>query len=192
MKPDRTLIRRILYICFVLGKETAAITARVEGPHLLITDLGRHSVARLSALPHWSSVLWYNTTILKQAGSDDCSFAITDVNKYAFLVWNPIACGYKKHLSWHTLTHVQISQENEGIWNHKNLLFREIRRGSVSVCRCSPPNFAGSYFKAYRCRWLRGLRRGSAAARLLVLRVRIPRGAWMSLLSVVYCAGRGL
>jgi len=38
-----------------------------------------------------------------------------------------------------------------------------------------------------RSRWPRGPRRGSAAARLLVLRVRIPPGAWMSLVSVVCC-----
>ena len=31
-----------------------------------------------------------------------------------------------------------------------------------------------------RSQWLRGLRRGSAAARLLGLRVRISLGAWMS------------
>jgi len=33
--------------------------------------------------------------------------------------------------------------------------------------------------------WLRGLRRGSGAARLLGMRVRILPGAWMSLVSVV-------
>jgi hypothetical protein len=32
----------------------------------------------------------------------------------------------------------------------------------------------------YRTRWPRGLRSGSAAARLLGLQVRIPSGAWMS------------
>ena len=38
-----------------------------------------------------------------------------------------------------------------------------------------------------------GLRRGSAAARLLGLRVRIPQEASMCLfLSVVCCAGRGI
>jgi hypothetical protein len=36
------------------------------------------------------------------------------------------------------------------------------------------------------------LRRGSAADRLLGLRVRIPPGAWMFVLSVVYLSGRGL
>ena len=44
-----------------------------------------------------------------------------------------------------------------------------------------------------RSQWPRGLRRWSAAARLLRLWVRIPQGAWMS----VYCvcrvlSGRGL
>jgi hypothetical protein len=36
-------------------------------------------------------------------------------------------------------------------------------------------------FKFLRSRWPRGLRRGSAAACLLGLRVRIPPGAWMSI-----------
>jgi len=35
--------------------------------------------------------------------------------------------------------------------------------------------------------WPRGLRRGSAAARLLRLWVRIPPGAWMLVVSVVCC-----
>jgi hypothetical protein len=35
--------------------------------------------------------------------------------------------------------------------------------------------------------WLRGLRRRTVAARLLRLRVRIPRGAWMLVVSVVCC-----
>ena len=39
-----------------------------------------------------------------------------------------------------------------------------------------------------RSQWPRGLRRGSVAARLLGLRVRIPPGAWMSDVSVV-CRG---
>jgi len=38
-----------------------------------------------------------------------------------------------------------------------------------------------------RSHWLLGLRRGSAAARLLGLWVRIPPGAWMSVVSVVCC-----
>jgi len=38
-----------------------------------------------------------------------------------------------------------------------------------------------------RARWPRGLRRGSAAARLLGLRVRITPGTWMSLLNARYC-----
>jgi hypothetical protein len=37
-----------------------------------------------------------------------------------------------------------------------------------------------SYWNACRSQWPRGLRRGSAAARLLGLWVRIPRGAWTS------------
>jgi len=44
-----------------------------------------------------------------------------------------------------------------------------------------------------RCQWPRGLRRGSSAARLLRLWVRIPPGAWMSA-CCEYCvlSGRGL
>jgi hypothetical protein len=44
-----------------------------------------------------------------------------------------------------------------------------------------------------RSQWPRGLRRGSAAERLLGLRVRIPPGAWMSA-SCECCvlSGRGL
>jgi len=38
-----------------------------------------------------------------------------------------------------------------------------------------------------RSQWPCGLRRGSAAACLLGLRVRNPPGAWMSVVSVVYC-----
>ena len=38
-----------------------------------------------------------------------------------------------------------------------------------------------------RSHWLRLLRRGSAAARLLGLRARIRPGAWMSLVSDVCC-----
>jgi hypothetical protein len=50
-----------------------------------------------------------------------------------------------------------------------------------------------STFLSRRSRWPRGLRRGSAAARLLGLRFRIPPGAWMSV-SCDCCvlSGRGL
>ena len=39
----------------------------------------------------------------------------------------------------------------------------------------------------YRSQWPRGLRRGSAASRLLRSWVQIPPGAWMSVMSVVCC-----
>ena len=39
----------------------------------------------------------------------------------------------------------------------------------------------------HRRQWLRGLNRGSAAARLLRLWVRIPKWAWLSILSVMCC-----
>ena len=42
-----------------------------------------------------------------------------------------------------------------------------------------------------RSQWPRGLRRGSAPAHLLGLWVRIPPGAWMTVVSVVCCSGRG-
>jgi len=38
-----------------------------------------------------------------------------------------------------------------------------------------------------RSQWPRGLSRGSAAARLLGSWVRIPQGAWMTVVSVVCC-----
>ena len=45
------------------------------------------------------------------------------------------------------------------------------------------------YINLYMCRsqWSRGLRRSSAAARLLRSWVRIPPGAWMFVVSVVCC-----
>jgi hypothetical protein len=38
-----------------------------------------------------------------------------------------------------------------------------------------------------RSQWPRGLKRGSAAARLLELRVRVPSGTWLSVVSIVCC-----
>jgi hypothetical protein len=38
-----------------------------------------------------------------------------------------------------------------------------------------------------RCQWPRGLRRRSAAARLLELPFRVPPGTWMSVVSVLCC-----
>jgi hypothetical protein len=38
-----------------------------------------------------------------------------------------------------------------------------------------------------RSQWPRGLRRGSATARLLGMRIRIPAVAWMSVVSGVCC-----
>ena len=43
----------------------------------------------------------------------------------------------------------------------------------------------GTYLLHSRSQWPRGLSRRSAAARLLILWVRIPTGAWMSVVSVV-------
>ena len=45
-------------------------------------------------------------------------------------------------------------------------------------------NYTGYILKS-RSQWPRGLRRKSAAARLLRLWVRIPPGAWMFIVSVV-------
>jgi hypothetical protein len=61
-----------------------------------------------------------------------------------------------------------------------NLLFMFTNNSNVELWNC-------------RSQWPRGLRRGSAAACLLVLRVRIPPRAWMSV-SCECCvlSGRGL
>ena len=50
-----------------------------------------------------------------------------------------------------------------------------------------PPWFNSSNNNDGRSQWPRGLRRRSAAARLLRLCVRIPSGAWMFVVSVVCC-----
>jgi hypothetical protein len=50
-----------------------------------------------------------------------------------------------------------------------------------SVGGYSPPyNFTQLNTRYSQSQWPRGLRRGSEAARLLGLRVQIPRGAWLS------------
>jgi hypothetical protein len=43
------------------------------------------------------------------------------------------------------------------------------------------------YYLKSQSQWPRGLRRGSAASRMVGLLVRIPPGAWMSVVSVVCC-----
>ena len=156
---------------------------------LLITDLARHSVTRQSVFPQKAL---YRDTILHCWNKPAAMMLALPLQTWTNTPsWNGsllyvIACGYKKHLSWRILTHVQISQEDEGIWNHKNLLFWEIRSNPITVCRCSPPHFAG--FTSDRV----AKRTSPVAARLLELRVRIPRGAWLSFVNVVFCAGRGL
>ena len=50
----------------------------------------------------------------------------------------------------------------------------------------APDGKAAAIWLCGRSRWLRGLRRGSAALRLLGLRVRIPPGASMSVVSVIF------
>jgi len=58
--------------------------------------------------------------------------------------------------------------------------YRCSKLASVCLCWC-------------RSQWLRGLRRGSTAARLLELWVRIPPGAWMSVcVECCVLSGRGL
>ena len=47
--------------------------------------------------------------------------------------------------------------------------------------------FVGRLYRFSRSHWSRGLRRGSATARMLGLRFRIPSGAWMSVVNVVCC-----
>jgi len=55
---------------------------------------------------------------------------------------------------------------------------------SIAVKRAYVKNYPeqnnGSYTSRSRSQWPRGLRRASAASRLLGLRVRIPPGPWMS------------
>jgi hypothetical protein len=54
-------------------------------------------------------------------------------------------------------------------------------------------NFGGECRMECRCQLQRGIRRGSGAALLLGLRVRIPPGAWMCLCSeCCVSSGRGL
>ena len=52
------------------------------------------------------------------------------------------------------------------------LVFVSVRAGHLAV-------FMSVISGVSRSRWPRGLRRGSAAARLLGVRVRIPPGVWM-------------
>jgi len=54
--------------------------------------------------------------------------------------------------------------------------------------------FGDNVISCGRSQFSRGLRRGFAVARLLGVRVRIPPGVWMSLVSFVCCvlSGRGL
>jgi hypothetical protein len=51
--------------------------------------------------------------------------------------------------------------------------------GQIRISKCN--------LQESRSQWSCGLRRGSTAARLLGFWVRIPPGAWMSVLSVVCC-----
>jgi len=53
-------------------------------------------------------------------------------------------------------------------------------------------NIESSVWLIGRSQWPLSLRRGSADLRLLRLLVRIPPLAWISVVSVVCCAGRGL
>ena len=64
-----------------------------------------------------------------------------------------------------------------------------------AVCHCRPFKWPDRYLQRNRrffCQyqWPSGLRRGSAADRLLGLRVRIPPGAWMFVLCVLYTKDR--
>ena len=62
--------------------------------------------------------------------------------------------------------------------------------GSLGVKRLI---YAVSNISVCRSQWPRGLRRRSAAARLLRLRVRIPPGTWMSVCrECCVLSGRGL
>jgi len=90
-----------------------------------------------------------------------------------------------------------------GCWHVAVAIFREVERNSpmlsCSVMRNAiqiyvyyilrSRKYKISPFNSASClsRWPRVLRRRSAAAHLLELRVRIPPGAWMSVVSVVCC-----
>ena len=58
---------------------------------------------------------------------------------------------------------------------------------AVSTCHQVQKNFWPYWLVVCRSQWPRGLRRRSASARLLRLWVRIPPGAWMSVVSIVCC-----
>jgi len=57
---------------------------------------------------------------------------------------------------------------------------------TANITPYKPEDFKSEDFNR-RSQWPRGLRRRSTAARLLGLWVRIPPGAWMSVVSVVCC-----
>ena len=97
------------------------------------------------------------------------------------------------------LTYTDACANITGSWGYLKPQEFALLGNTKQSCRCVSlftPTFCRFYFrsccKTYRSQWPRGLRHGSAAARLLELRVRIPRGAQMSLVNVVCCAGRGL
>jgi hypothetical protein len=73
---------------------------------------------------------------------------------------------------------------------HAHFQLRNLRYGVADYAIC---NLCKCYNKLCRSRWPRGLRRGSAAAGLLGLRVRIPPRAWMSVCcECCVLSGRGL
>jgi hypothetical protein len=66
---------------------------------------------------------------------------------------------------------------------------RLLTAGARFQFQASESRICGRWSGTGRCQWPRGLRRGSAAVRLLGLRVRIPPGGQecLSAVSVVYC-----
>jgi hypothetical protein len=71
------------------------------------------------------------------------------------------------------------------IWDTTEIISDCVLQG-VWLCSNEPVStltYLLSMWYKWRLRWPRGLRRGSAAASLLGLRVRIPLGTWIS----VYC-----
>ena len=80
----------------------------------------------------------------------------------------------------------------QGQWTHNKIGWIRSRPGKREKCVLNdvvtPKDvFVWDEVQWLRSQWPRGLRCGSAAARLLGLWVRIPRGSWLSLVSVVCC-----
>ena len=87
-------------------------------------------------------------------------------------------------------TRPKISVEGADVWQFPSALWFACM--NIIFYQGCPGNYF-TYTKACRSQWPRGLRRESAAARLLRLWVRIPPGAWMFVCcECCVLSGRGL